>query len=205
MDKMTTCRTCGETIAKSANICPKCGAKQKKRHPILGIILVVFGIGLIGAAINGGDNEPKKVGEVDAPEKQQEEQKTEFYVGDVVSLNNIEVTFVSCTESNGKQYLEPEDGNVFLICEFSIDNKSEKDIAVSSLVSFEAYVDDYSTTLSFTGTVSTDKQQLDGSIAAGKKMNGVVGYEVPKDWKELEIRFTPDFWTGKDITFIATN
>lgn len=205
MDKMTTCRTCGETIAKSANICPKCGAKQKKRHPILGIILAVFGIGLIGAAINGGGNEPEKVGDVDTPKQTQEEQKNEFCVGDVVSLNDIEVTFVSCTESNGKQYLEPEEGNVFLICEFSIDNKSEKDIAVSSLVSFEAYVDDYSTTLSLTGTVSTDKQQLDGSIAAGKKMNGVVGYEVPKDWKELEIRFTPDFWTGKDITFIATN
>ena len=205
MDKTTTCRTCGETIAKSANICPKCGAKQKKRHPILGIILAVFGIGLIGAAINGGGNEPEKVGDVDTPKQTQEEQKNEFCVGDVVSLNDIEVTFVSCTESNGKQYLEPEEGNVFLICEFSIDNKSEKDIAVSSLVSFEAYVDDYSTTLSLTGTVSTDKQQLDGSIAAGKKMNGVVGYEVPKDWKELEIRFTPDFWTGKDITFIATN
>lgn len=205
MDKMTTCRICGEPIAKSANICPKCGAKQKKRHPILGIILAVFGIGLIGAAINGGGNEPEKVGDVDTPKQTQEEQKTEFCVGDVVSLNDIEVTFVSCTESNGKQYLEPEEGNVFLICEFSIDNKSEKDIAVSSLVSFEAYVDDYSTTLSLTGTVSTDKQQLDGSIAAGKKMNGVVGYEVPKDWKELEIRFTPDFWTGKDITFIATN
>lgn len=205
MDKMTTCSTCGEPIAKSANICPKCGAKQKKRHPILGIILAVFGIGLIGAAINGGGNEPEKVGDVDTPKQTQEEQKTEFCVGDVVSLNDIEVTFVSCTESNGKQYLEPEAGNVFLICEFSIDNKSEKDIAVSSLVSFEAYVDDYSTTLSLTGTVSTDKQQLDGSIAAGKKMNGVVGYEVPKDWKELEIRFTPDFWTGKDVTFIATN
>lgn len=205
MDKMTTCRTCGEPIAKSANICPKCGAKQKKRHPILGIILAVFGIGLIGAAINGGGNEPEKVGDVDTSKQTQEEQKTEFCVGDVVSLNDIEVTFVSCTESNGKQYLEPEAGNVFLICEFSIDNKSEKDIAVSSLVSFEAYVDDYSTTLSLTGTVSTDKQQLDGSIAAGKKMNGVVGYEVPKDWKELEIRFTPDFWTGKDVTFIATN
>ena len=205
MDKMTTCRTCGETIAKSANSCLNYRTKQKKRHPILGIILAVFGIGLIGAAINGGGNEPEKVGDVDTPKQTQEEQKNEFCVGDVVSLNDIEVTFVSCTESNGKQYLEPEEGNVFLICEFSIDNKSEKDIAVSSLVSFEAYVDDYSTTLSLTGTVSTDKQQLDGSIAAGKKMNGVVGYEVPKDWKELEIRFTPDFWTGKDITFIATN
>ena len=146
-----------------------------------------------------------KVGESDIPNTPQENQQTEFCVGDVVSLNDIEVTFVSCTESNGKQYLEPEDGKVFLVCEFSIDNKSQKDIAVSSLVSFEAYVDDYSTMLSLTGTVSTDKQQLDGAIAAGKKMTGVIGYEVPKDWKELEIRFTPDFWSGKDITFIATH
>lgn len=40
-------------------------------------------------------------------------------------------------------------------------------------------------------------------IAAGKKMTGIVGYEVPKDWKEIEIRFTPDFWSGNEITFIA--
>ena len=31
-----------------------------------------------------------------------------------------------------------------------------------------------------------DKNQLDGTVAPGKKMNGVIGYEVPADWKELE-------------------
>ena len=49
------------------------------------------------------------------------------------------------------------------------------------------------------------KNQLDGTVAAGKKFSGVVGYEVPTDWQELEINFTPDVWSGKDITFIATN
>ena len=47
-----------------------------------------------------------------------------------------------------------------------------------------------------------NKNQLDGAVAAGKKFNGVIGYEVPTDWKELEVRFTPDFWSGKDIVFI---
>ena len=48
-----------------------------------------------------------------------------------------------------------------------------------------------------------DRNQLDGTVAAGKKFKGVVGYEVPEDWKELEIRYTPDYWNGNDIVFIA--
>ena len=72
-------------------------------------------------------------------------------------------------------------------------------------VSFSAYVDEYATSLSLTATTSSDASQLDGSVAAGKKMAGVVGYEVPEDWSELEIRFTPNFWSGKDITFVASN
>ena len=49
MDKMTTCKVCGASIAKSATTCPQCGAKQKKRHPVLGIIIAIFGICMIAA------------------------------------------------------------------------------------------------------------------------------------------------------------
>ena len=48
--------------------------------------------------------------------------------------------------------------------------------------------------------MSSDEPQLDGTIAAGKKMKGVVGYEAPQDWSELEIRFSPSFW-GSEIVF----
>ncbi len=204
MDKMTNCKICGADIAKSAKICPACGAKQKK-PVVLIVIAVIFAIGIIGAALGG--NSPEKVGNVGTQSSadSSELQKTEFSVGDVVSLNDIEVTFVSCTESSGKDFYTPDSGNVFLFCEFAIENKSNKDIAVSSLMSFEAYVDDYSTNLSMSGTLAADKNQMDGTIAAGKKMSGVMGYEVPENWKTLEIRFTPDFWSGKDITFIANH
>lgn len=198
MDKMTKCKTCGADIAKSAKVCPACGAKQKK--PVALIVIAVFiAIGIIGAALGG--NSPEKVG--DTGTNSTAPQQTEFAVGDVVSLKDIEVTFVSCTESSGKGYYTPDSGNVFLFCEFAIENKSSKDISISSIMSFEAYVDDYSTNMSMTGTLAADKGQLDGTVASGKKMSGVIGYEVPADWKTLEIRFTPDFWSGNDITFIA--
>lgn len=191
MDKMTTCKVCGASIAKSATTCPQCGAKQKKRHPVLGIIIAIFGICMIVAALNDMSDDPGK-------------EKQTFSVGETAELNGVSVKFDSCTESNGSQFNTPDDGNVFLLCEFSIDNQSYKDISVSSIASFSAYVDDYSTNLSISATIATDKAQLDGPVAASKKMTGVVGYEVPKDWKEIEIRFTPDFWSGNEITFIVT-
>lgn len=97
--------------------------------------------------------------------------------------------------------MTPTDGNVFIVCEFEIENNSDTDIAVSSIMSFEAYVDDYSTSMNLSAMLSTNQKQLDGSVAAGKKMNGVIGYEVPSGWSTIEVKFTPDFWSGKDIAF----
>ncbi len=51
---MTTCKTCGTEVAKSASTCPKCGAKLKKKHPILVILLVIVVLAVIGSALGGG-------------------------------------------------------------------------------------------------------------------------------------------------------
>lgn len=40
------------------------------------------------------------------------------------------------------------------------------------------------------------------NFGGGKKMNGVIAYEVPADWQELEISYSPSFW-GKAMTFVA--
>ena len=32
------------------------------------------------------------------------------------------------------------------------------------------------------------------SVDAGKKLRGVVGYEVSKDWSKFELISAPDFW-----------
>ena len=134
-----------------------------------------------------------------------ETQSQKFAVGDTAELKSVKVTLVSVTESEGSMFTKPADGNVLVGCEFEISNESDKDIDVSSVMSFEAYCDSYSVNQSITGLIEftqNGKNQLDGSVAAGKKMNGVIAYEVPADWQELEISYSPSFW-GKAMTFVA--
>ena len=129
-----------------------------------------------------------------------------FKLGDSVELDDVIVTFLDVTESKGSQYNKPEDGNVFVLCEFEIKNNSDEELTVSSLLSFEAYCDDYSCEYSFSALLEKgNKDQLDGSVAAGKKMKGVIGYELPKDWQQLEVRYTLDLLSSSEIVFIATN
>ncbi len=213
MAKMVNCKACGKEIAKSAKVCPYCGAKRKK-HVVLGIVLLFIGLILIVAAFSGGDEQPKKVEngtEKDGinsnqPESNENEQSgskepTVFGIGESAELNDVIVTLVNVTENNGANYVTPADGNVFVVCEFEIQNNSKNDLAVSSLMSFEAYIDDYSTNISLSALTSSDKSQLDGAIAPGKKMNGIVGYEAASDWKTIEIRFKSNVWSNKEYLF----
>ena len=206
-NKLTNCKVCGAEIAESAKNCPSCGAKIKKKSPVLisAIVLVVL-IGIIASM--GEDDKPKKVDsntttKVESNTKTEKE-KTEFYIGETAELKDVSVSFVEVTESNGSTYNKPTDGNVFVLCEFEIANNSNREISVSSMLSFEAYCDDYTCTYSLAALMEKgNKNQLDGTVGVGKKFKGVIGYEVSSDWKELEVRFTPDFWSGKDIVFIA--
>ena len=214
--KMTNCKVCGADVAKNAKTCPHCGAKLKRGHPILivGLVLIVL-IAIISSC--DSDDEPKKVENttptqnVETTPTQSEESSNPvnedvFYVGETAELKGVSVSLVSVTKSEGSKYNSPTEGNVFVLCEFEIANNSDKEIAVSSMMSFAAYCDDYTCNFSLSALMEKgNKNQLDGTVAPGKKFNGVIGYEVPTDWKELEVVFTPDFWSGKDITFVATN
>lgn len=201
-DKAKFCDGCGKSVAEEMHAAPaEYGKpkKKKKRHPILATILIIFGVILIVGALSGGSDEPEKVGSADSVTETQPA-KSEFTVGDKVELNDVVVTLVDISENNGGNYMVPQDGNIFIVCEFEIENNSDADIAVSSIMSFEAYVDDYSTQMNLTAMLSTGKTQLDGSVAPGKKMSGVIGYEAAADWQNLEIRFAPNFWS-RDIVF----
>lgn len=221
---LINCKVCGAEVAKSARTCPHCGAKLKKGHPVL-IGISVFLVLIVIIGLSGGSDEPKKV-EASTPAQSAEstpaqsvesapaqaeqtpkaESKLTFSAGETAELRGVSVTLVGVSESTGSSFYVPTDGNVFVLCEFDIANNSDKEIAVSSMLSFEAYCDDYACTFSLGAMMEKgNKNQLDGTVAAGKKFNGVVGYEIPADWQELEIVFTPDFWSGKDITFIVTN
>lgn len=203
-NQLVNCKSCGAEIAKTAKACPHCGAKQH-RGVLKTCIMILLIVIVISAIIASGEkNDEPALVEKDlqttdldtqgaANNSPEPEQPSVFTVGDTVALNDINVTLVSVTENNGGNYMTPSNGKVFVVCEFEIENNSGKDIAVSSMLSFDAYVDDYATGMNLSAMLSTDKTQLDGTVASGKKMNGVIGYEVSPEWSKIEINFTPDF------------
>lgn len=183
---------------------------MKKRHLLITILLI-----LAFALFAMGSSEEPTMPATAAGEKTQHQTETTaattattngFAVGEAAQQKDVIVTLVGVTESTGSNFASPAEGNVFVLCEFNIENNSSKELSISSMLSFEAYCDDYACSFSFSALLAKeDKNQLDGTVAPGKKLNGVVGYEVPADWKELEVHFTPDVWFGKSMIFIATN
>lgn len=156
---------------------------------------------------NNKKEEPQNSKEEDQETDSEPEEKTEFYLGETAEQKNVQITLANITESSGSEFAKPDEGNIFLICEFEIANNSEKDINISSVMNFEAYCDDYSLNQDLMGLQAPEaegKNQLDGSVAAGKKMNGIIAYQVPADYKTMEINVAPDFWSSNDMKFIYT-
>lgn len=218
--KLTACETCGKEVAKSANSCPHCGENlQRTTSKIIQIVgtvlsIILIGLGVLGLFLSCSDmirrrsEKPKRVDSDTINTPQQIDDSPKFAVGESAELNDIIVTLKSVKESRGSIYNEPSEGKVLANCEFEIQNNSTEELSISSLLKFKLYCDDYKCEYSLIATganVLEGKKTLDGSIAAGKKMLGIISYEIPKDWKELEIRFSPKVWGSKKFIFVATN
>lgn len=111
-------------------------------------------------------------------------------------------TLLEVKESKGDSFSKPDSGKIFVLAQFLIENNTKKDLNLSSLLSFDAYCDGFTCDYSFSAIMVVD-DQLDGTVAAGKKMKGWIGYEVDKNWKEFEIQIKPDVWGSEKLTFIT--
>lgn len=209
------CKHCKTEIPAGAKVCPNCRKKQGGAGKWIAIVILAV---VIFAAVSGGGDddkvsrvEPTKGETAKQQEKQSEKavtttaQETEdssFGIGDTAEFKDIRATLTNITESNGSEFNKPSDGNVFVLAEFEIENNSEKELTISSIMSFDAYQDGYATSQSLTALLEKEGEQLDGTIAPGKKMKGSIGYEIPADYKELEINLQLDVWSNKKIVFV---
>lgn len=202
-NEIKKCKHCQSDIPKKAKVCPNC--RKKQGRPVLGITIAVIGLFILIGAVAGSEEEgPEKVASNtnSTVESSVAEKPEVFGVGDTAEYRNVKVTLDSIVESNGSQFNTPSEGNVFLLATFTIENNTESDLAVSSMMSFDAYQDGYSTNLSLSALIEKDGEQLDGTVAPGKKMKGSVGYEVPADYSEFEINYQSDLWSSKKFTFV---
>lgn len=204
----TYCPHCNARVPRGAYVCWKCFKKldvdettRRQNNMIFIILMLVTFIIFLSAVFSKDSDSPAKSPATttsttiavtpDLPT-----------VGDTLEIKGVKVKFNVVKESKGSQFSEPGPGNVFVLCEFTIENNSSSDIGVSSLLSFECYVDDYSTSTSL-GALMDDAvtKQLDGTVAPGKKMRGYISYEVPRNWSDIEIHFIPYLGSTRDFVF----
>lgn len=214
---MNFCPYCGEKLSENAKFCSECGkfvlndqpkeklrlAKESKRQTNIVFIILVLSAFVIFLSVvlskdSGTSAKPAKV----APEVTVATEPSLPTVGDTLEIKGVKVKFNNVKESRGSQFVEPGSGNVFVLCEFTIENNSSTDIGVSSMLSFECYVDDYATSISLNALMDDAvSKQLDGTIAPGKKIRGYIGYEVPRNWSDIEIHFIPYLGSTRDLVF----
>ena len=172
------------------------------------VLLMATMITVTGALAAGCSSDSSSGGgESGETTESKEEEKSEYGVGETATVNNVDITLAGAVESMGDEYFGPADGNKFEILEFEIANNSDEEVAVSSIMCFEAYCDDYSIDVSYDGELAPeaeDKSTLDGTVAAGKKMNGIIAYEVPTDFERLEVDVNLDVWSDEAVKFVIT-
>jgi hypothetical protein len=164
-------------------------------------LIVIIIVGAIGS--QGGNDEPKVTESEPAVAQANEASPTEkptaepteapkevaiTEVGQTITTKNFKLTVESLTKPKGNDFIQASDGNEFVEVGILLENISSKDYTVSSMLMFEAYQDSFSINEDFTAHVLDDKVgTLDGALAAGKKLRGKLDYQLPKDWKELEV------------------
>lgn len=195
---------------KETKLCKHCQTElqcRKKQGGIVKCILIgILAVLVIGIMAGCEKNKPQKI--ADSSDNTSEEKTTNqevkdtFAVGETAEMNDVQVTLTSYKQSKGSEFNKPSDGNEFVLIEFEIVNNSDSEIAISSIASFEAYADDYALNYSLESLLEKGEQnQLDGTVASGKKMKGVIGYEVPIDWKNIEVHFVDNVWSNNKWKF----
>ena len=204
----TYCPHCNARVPRGAYICWKCFKKlevdktTRRQTNMIFIILMLVTFVIFFSVVFSKDSDSPAKSPTTTTSTTIAATPNLPTVGDTLEIKGVKVKFNGVKESKGSQFSEPGPGNVFVLCEFTIENNSSSDIGVSSLLSFECYVDDYSTNTSL-GALMDDSvtKQLDGTVAPGKKIRGYISYEVPRNWSDIEIHFIPYLGSTRDLVF----
>lgn len=130
-----------------------------------------------------------------------EMQQQAFAIGDIVEIGTISLIVNGIKEIPGNDFAKPEEGKKFLVVDVTVENKSDKTEAISTLLqmslkdsSGQKYDIDLMAQTASGGT------SVDGELAAGEKVRGDVGFQVPADATGLHFEFDASvFGSGKAL------
>lgn len=171
-----------------------------KRIAVL-LLTMVLCLSVCGCEFLDDTQPTKETGSAAASSKAAPKNET-FGLNDTAVFENLKVTATGILQSKGKDFFEPEDGKIFLGVKFTVENISDEDQSVSSLLLFDAYVDSVKCDYSLSGVAAFDEGTLDGTITPGKKLVGYYAVEVPTNWKELELQVKSSWLSSSKAAFV---
>ena len=176
-------------------------------------ILVVLGLyvffgSLIGVGIRKVVGEKKESHEavkaiqteVEQPTK---DKVTRFTIGDTIINRDYKLTVegASIIVSDNK-YAQPNENCEFTEVDLTVENTSNDTLTVNPFY-FTSYTDGFSIDNYNTDIyMATSKNRLSAELDIGKKVKGVLCYEVPNDWSELELFVKLSDYFGNDADAI---
>lgn len=210
MSKMVNCKVCGKEIANGVNKCVHCGKDQRNffmKHKIITVILAIVVIAGIGGINGSKKDDPKKVDEATIAKTEdkkkgdkKEKESQVFNVGDVVELKDFKVTVNKVYTVEENDFSKPKEGNEFLAVDCTVENISDKEKIVSSIIMFKVVdKDGRAIEYSIMGQTAAKAGQMDGTVGAGRKLTGVYVVEVPKGATGLELEFDSSFLSSGQV------
>lgn len=162
--------------------------KLKMKRILMLVVSLLICIGMIAC---GSSTEKKE-------EKKEDKNKT-YSVGETIELKNQKFTVngIRSAEKDKDGILKAEDGKEFLYVSCTIENTSDEEISVSSILLFK--VVDKEGQECKEAFVTDTEGQLDGKVLVGKKLKGEYVAQVPKGATELELQYTTGAITGETV------
>ena len=127
-----------------------------------------------------------------------------FGLNETAVFSDLKFTATEIKETHGDSFFAPEAGNVFVGVKFTVENISTERQSISSLLLFDAYVNDVKCGYSFNADCAFDSNTLDGDIAPGKKLVGWYAVEVPSNWHCLELDVLANWLSNDAARFVFT-
>lgn len=171
---------------------------MKKFNSVL-LATVILGLFAFFALGSGEDNSTVVSGSgQETTTATQSEQALTAHVGDTLTTETLKITYTACENYTGyNQYAAPKSGNKIIRLSFNVENIGSSDRFISYL-DFTCYADDVAADSYYYAD-----DQLSATISSGRKTNGYIYFEVPKDAENIEVEYETDFWSGNKAIFVV--
>ena len=217
------CKNCGKELdeekdLKEEKVCPHCGAKQEKETKVIvnvtdarkkklsplmkgviGLICVLTLISVVSGIGGAGDLPTKEIG--GNPTNSSTMAETTFRLNETAVFRNLKITATEIKTSYGDTYFGASEGNIYIGINFTIENISNENVTISSILLFDAYVDGIKCEYSLFANTAFDGNSLDGDLAPGKKLVGYYATEIPEVWDEFELQVKSNYWSSSKAIF----